>query len=285
MRGPADMSTQPEPLPPERRAVPRAGAQPARRAMFAVFRLVAENVRGFHAAVGALLVAGLAVIVICVGFFAMLADEVMEGGTQKFDDSVLLWMNRHASPALTDFALNVTALGAGTVVWLVVIVASVFLWSSRHRWSVALLWVAILGSGLINSVMKLFFNRPRPQLFPWRAPYAGLSSFPSGHSMTSMVCYATLAYLVARLEPNRFLRRFTFGVTALIVVLIGLSRMYLGVHYPTDVLAGFTMGLAWASFCALGLEALRYFRHRKPEVVVQEKDLDATATEGPQGAD
>ena len=285
MRGPADMSTHPEPLPTERRTAPRPGPQPARRAMFALFRLIAENVRGFHAAIGALLFAALAVIAICVGFFAMLADEVMEGGTQAVDDSILLWMNRHASPELTDVALNVTALGAGPVVWLMMIVASVFLWSSRHRWSVALLWVSILGSGLINSVMKLFFNRPRPQLFPWRAPYAGLSSFPSGHSMTSMVCYATLAYLVARLEPNLFLRRFTFGVAALIVVLIGLSRMYLGVHYPTDVLAGFTMGLAWASFCALGLEALRYFRRRKPEVAAQEKDLDATVAEGPQAAD
>jgi undecaprenyl-diphosphatase len=279
------MSTHPEPLPPERRDVPRPGPQPARRAMFALFRLIAEHARGFHAAIGALLIVALGVILVCVAFFAMLANVVMAGGTQAADDAVLLWMNQHESPELTDVALNVTALGAGMVVWLVVIVASVFLWSSRHRWSAALLWVSILGSGLINSVMKLFFNRPRPQLFPWRAPYAGLSSFPSGHSMTSMVCYATLAYLVARLEPNRFLRRFTFGVAVLIVGMIGLSRMYLGVHYPTDVLAGFTMGLAWASFSALFIEALRYFRHRKPEVAAQEKDLDATVAEGPQAAD
>jgi undecaprenyl-diphosphatase len=276
------MSTHPEHIQHDRRIEPRAGSQPGRRAMFGLFRWVGEHVRGFHAAVGALLIAGVVVIVLCVAFFAMLADEVMEGGTQKFDDAVLLWMNRHASPPLTGFALDVTALGAGTVVWLVVIVASVFLWVSRHRWSAALLWVSILGSGLINATMKLFFNRPRPHLFPWRVPYAGLSSFPSGHSMTSMVCYATLAYLITRLEPNAFLRRFTFALAAILIVSIGLSRMYLGVHYPTDVLAGFTTGLAWTAFCALGLEALRYFRHRKPEVAAQEKDLDATVTEGPQ---
>lgn len=252
--------------------------------MFGLFRWVGEHARGFYAAVGVLLIAGLAVIVICVAFFAMLADEVMEGGTQRFDDAVLLWMNSHATPWLTGLALDVTALGAGTVVWLMVIVASVFLWVSCHRWSAALLWVSILGSGLINATMKLFFNRPRPHLFPWRVPYAGLSSFPSGHSMTSMVCYATLAYLIARLTPNAFLRRFTFVLAGLMIVLIGLSRLYLGVHYPTDVLAGFTMGLAWASFCALMIEALRYFRHRKPEVAAQEKDLDATAAEGPQAA-
>lgn len=283
MRPPIRMSTQPEILDQERRTSPR-GPQPARRAMFALFRLIGGHVRGFHAAVGALLIGALLVIVICVAFFAALADEVMEGGTQAFDDSVLLWMNSHESPWLTGLALDVTALGAGTVVWLVAIIASVFLWSTRHRWSAALLWVSILGSGLINASMKLIFERPRPQLFPWRVPYAGLSSFPSGHSMTSMVCYATLAYLIIRLEPTPFLRRFTLAVAALIVVSIGLSRMYLGVHYPTDVLAGFMTGLAWAAFCALGLEAVRYFRHRKPDVAAHEKDLDATVTEGPQRA-
>jgi undecaprenyl-diphosphatase len=253
--------------------------------MFALFRLVAGNVRGFHAAVGALLVAGLAIILVCVGFFALLADEVMEGGTQRFDDSVLLWMNRHASPPLTGVALDFTALGSGLIVWLVLLAASVFLWESRHRWSVGLLWVSVLGAGLINTVMKTIFHRTRPHLFPWRTPYAGLSSFPSGHSMTAMVCYATLAYLVARLAPTAFLRRFTIGMAAVLILLIGMSRMYLGVHYPTDVLAGFAMGLAWASFCALGIEALRYFRHREPAVAAQEKDLDATVAEGPQGAE
>ena len=275
------MSTQPRTF--EERTQPRADASRPWW-LSRLFHWVGKHVSGLYGAVGVLLIAGLAVIVASVSFFGMLADEVMEGGTQQFDNSVLLWMNHHATPWLTGLALDVTALGAGTVVWLVVIVASVFLWVSCHRWSAALLWVSILGSGLINATMKLFFNRPRPHLFPWRVPYAGLSSFPSGHSMTSMVCYATLAYLITRLEPNVFLRRFTITLATLIVVGIGLSRMYLGVHYPTDVAAGFAMGLAWASFCALGIEALRYFRHREPAVAEQEKDLDATVAEGPQAA-
>lgn len=250
--------------------------------MFGLFRWIGDHFRGFHTAVGALLGGALLVIVLCVGLFAALADEVMEGGTQKFDNAVLLWMNAHASPFLTGIALDITALGAGTTVWFVVGVASVFLWTSRHRYSALLLWVSMLGSGLINMAMKLSFNRPRPRLFPWRVPYAGLSSFPSGHSMTSMVAYSTLAFLVARLVPSHFLRRFTIIVAGVMIVLIGLSRMYLGVHYPTDVLAGFATGLAWASFCALGIEALRYFRARKPEVVAVEQDLNATPAEGPE---
>jgi undecaprenyl-diphosphatase len=272
-------------MPGDRRSEPRTGGDVAANAKFRLFRWIGDHVRGFHAAVGALLFVGVALILVCVTLFAALADEVMEGDTLPFDRAVLLWMNHHATPQLTGLALDVTALGAGTVVWLVVVIASVFLWSSRHRWSAALLWVSIAGSGLINTIMKLFFHRERPHLFPWRVPYAGLSSFPSGHSMTSMVCYATLAYLIARLVPSAFLRRFTIGVAAVIVVLIGLSRMYLGVHYPTDVAAGFIMGLAWASFCALGLEAIRFFRHRQPEVAAQERDLEATATDGPEGGD
>ena len=275
------MSTQSDRMPGERRDAPRSGNQPGRRAIFGVFRWVGDHVKGLYGAVGVLLFVGMALILVCVAAFAALADEVMEGDTLPMDNAVLLWMNRHATPALTGLALDVTALGAGTVVWLVVIVASVFLWVSRHRYSALLLWVSLLGSGLINTIMKLFFSRPRPHLFPWRVPYAGLSSFPSGHSMTAMVCYATLAYLIARLVDSRFLRRFVFALAAVIVTLIGLSRMYLGVHYPTDVLAGFTMGLAWASFCALGMEALRYFRHREPAVSVHEQDIEATATDGP----
>ncbi|HET7228826.1 MAG TPA: phosphatase PAP2 family protein [Longimicrobium sp.] len=265
----------------DRRANPRAGKEPGKRVVFSLFRWVGEHVQGFYGAVGTLLFVGVALILLSVAAFGALADEVMEGDTLAMDNAVLLWMNRHASPALTGFALDVTALGAGAVVWLVAIVASVFLWSSRHRWSVVLLWVSIVGSGLINSTMKMFFERPRPQLFPWRVPYAGLSSFPSGHSMGSMVFYTTLAYLVARLVDSRFLRRFVFVLAGVIVTLIGLSRMYLGVHYPTDVLAGFAMGLAWASFCALMMEALRYFRHREPAVAAHEQDLDATVSDGP----
>ena len=262
---------------PDTKPAPDGGT----RALHSVFRMVGEHVRGFYSAVGALLLVGIGLMVLAGVGFAALADEVMEGGTQRFDDAVLLWMNAHASPMLTGVALDVTALGAGMVVWMVAIIATVFLWASRHRYSVALLWIAVLGSGLINMTMKLFFNRPRPHLFPWRVPYAGLASFPSGHSMGSIVFYLTLAYLVARLEPSVFLRRFTFVAAGVIVLAIGLSRLYLGVHYPTDVLAGFAMGIAWAAFCALALEAVRYFRHREPAVAEHEKDLEATADVGP----
>lgn len=244
-----------------------------------VLRWIGQHVRGFYSAVGLFLVAGLAVILLAGLLFAKVANDVMEGETQAFDEAVLLWMHERATPKLTGIALDVTALGAGTVVWLVVIVASVFLWSTRHRYSAVLLWIAMIGAGLINSSLKAFFARPRPQLFEWRAPYAGEDSFPSGHSMGSAVAYLSLAYMVARLETSRGLRRFTYVVAVVIIVAVGITRMYLGVHYPSDVMAGWAMGVVWMLFCALSIEAIRYFRHRKPEVAAMEENLNGVATE------
>ena len=122
------------------------------------------------------------------------------------------------------------------------------------------LWVAIAGATLLNLLLKATFSRPRPDVFPWLVPHAGQSSFPSGHAMTSTVAYLTIAYLVARLQPSAALRHLTLAFAALVIFSVGLSRVYLGVHYPSDVMAGWVAGVAWASVCALGLEVVRHFR-------------------------
>jgi undecaprenyl-diphosphatase len=247
---------------------------PERGALRPLLRGIGRLVGGFHAAVGTFLLLAMLVMLAGVAAFAALADAVTEGKTEAADRAILLWLNRHASPRLDDFALNVTALGSGHVVGILVALAGVYLWGSRHRYSAALLWIALGGSWILSSLLKAFFNRPRPDLFPWRTPHAFQASFPSGHSITAMVGYATLAYLVARLIPQRGLRWFTVGAAATIVALVGWSRMYLGVHWPSDVLGGYATGLAWASFCGLGLSAVRYFRFRRPELVGDEEDLE-----------
>lgn len=274
---------------PERRTRSRKGPTNALwNGFFRTLRWIGGHVRGFYGAIGTFLVLGLAMVLVGIFLFAQLAEWMAAGATQRFDDRVLLWMNQHGTPWLDTMALEVTALGAGLVVWMVVLVASAFLWATRHRYSVLLLWVAVLGGGVLNTALKMSFDRPRPQLFEWKTAYAGLSSFPSGHSMTAVIVYGTLAYLVARLESKRLLRWLTLGVTALVVLLIGVSRMYLGVHYPSDVLAGFVAGTAWAVVCALGIEAIRYFRRREPEIEEKEKDLekriDLAEPEEPEGA-
>ncbi len=270
------MSAHPQPKEEERAShVPPTPPDPPPGPVLALLRWIGRNVRGFYGAVGVFLIVGVVLILIAGFGFAHLAEEVMEGETQAFDHSVMVWMGSHGTPTLTILAQEVTALGSGIVVWMVVLVSSAFLWTSKHRYSVALLWVAMIGSGIISSALKAFYDRPRPDVFPWRVPYAGEASFPSGHSMTAMVGYATLAYLIARLETSKALRRLTFGVAAVVIAAIGLSRMYVGVHWPSDVLGGFAMGLAWSAFVALGIEAIRYFRTRHPAMEEVEQDLDA----------
>ena len=260
----------------------RAGPlRPLWNVLYRLFRWIGRHSRGFYAAVGAYLLIGLALVVVAAVGFAHLAARVMAGDTQVMDETVLRWMNDMGAPWLDTVALEVTALGARLVVWMVVLVASVFLWHTRHHYSASLLWVAMIGGGIVNSAFKMGFDRPRPDVFPWRTQHVGLASFPSGHAMTSIVVYGTLAFLVARLAPTRWLRGLTWGVAMLVILLIGWSRLYLGVHYPTDVLAGFVIGAAWAVVCGLGIEAVRYFRRRRPEVVVEEKDLGGPGPTAP----
>jgi undecaprenyl-diphosphatase len=254
-----------------------------RRSLTRILLWIGEHVRGFYAAVGVFLSIGLALAISTLLLFIGTAALVAEGLTQRVDRAVLLWFNAHATPRLDGAALEFTSLGSGYVTIIVVIVASAFFWETRHRYSAALLWLAVLGGWGLSRALKMLFDRPRPDLFEWRVPYAGSSSYPSGHSLSAMVVYATLAYLVVRLESSRTLKRVTIAVFAAIIGIVGLTRMYLGVHYPSDVVGGYLVGFAWATVCALGIEAIRYFRGRRPEVVREERDLERGVLPEPSG--
>jgi undecaprenyl-diphosphatase len=250
----------------------RAGRREA-GPLYALLGWISRHVRGLHAALGVFLLIGFGTLMGAILAFAGLAALMEEGVTQHVDDAVLLWLNAHASPGLTEIALEITSLGSSAVVWLTVLIASAFLWAARHHYSVLMLWVAMVGGTVINLTLKGLFGRPRPHLFAWRTQLVGHSSFPSGHALTSVVLYATLAYLLARMGGTRALRRLTLAAALLLILLIGLSRLYLGVHYPSDVLAGFLVGLAWSTFCALGIEAVRYLREHKPDEPLEETGL------------
>lgn len=259
----------------ERRSEARAGRNgPILGPFFGLLRWIGSHFRGFHAALGAYLIAGLAAILVSIVIFGTTASLVSRGRTQQLDERILLWLDAHATPWLDGAALEVTALAGVAVVWLVLMLATVFLWRTQHRYSALLLWVSYVGASLINFTLKAMYDRPRPALFEWRTPMAGHSSFPSGHSTTAVAVFASLAYLIVRLEPTRSMRRMTLAIAAIVITLIGASRLYLGVHYPSDVIAGFMVGLAWATFCALGIEAVRYFRTKKPDVGEDEKDIE-----------
>ena len=185
------------------------------------------------------------------GFFNV-ASEVMEGDTQTLDRRLLLMLRNPANPAdpigsrsFEEVMRDVTALGGFTVVTLVTVVATLaFLIHRRPRH--ALVMAGTVGLADISSeILKRVYHRPRPDLVP-HGSYVYSASFPSGHSTLSAAMYLTLAMLIASLEPHRGTKVMVYALAALLMLSIGVSRVYLGVHWPSDVLAGWSLGAAWA---------------------------------------
>jgi undecaprenyl-diphosphatase len=257
----------------ERRIQPRSRVHIARDALFKFLRLIARHVKGFHGPVLAFLLIGL-LGASAVAFFAFWARVVTRGMTTPLDEFVLRWFAAHRTPLLNSIMVQVTSLGNPTTLLVLLAVSSLFLWLTQHRYSVYLLLIGILGGTIINTALKFFFHRQRPSVVQWVTQVSS-QSFPSGHAMMSLIAYGSIAYLVGRLEPTRAMRVTTWVFTVIIILAIGISRVYLGVHYPSDVIAGYVGGLAWLSFVTSGITAMQYFSSRKPEVEQMEKDLHA----------
>lgn len=260
-------------LTPERRAETRSRFDLARDLLYGALRAIGRHANSFYAALGIYLIAGAAIAIAFTWLFVELASHVQSGATQAFDDAIMQWMGTHRVAWIERSLLEITALGTGLVLMMIVIIAALFLRATQHRFSAFLLLVASAGGLILNTILKSSFDRPRPRLFEW-VTNPSSSSFPSGHAMGSAIVYFTVAYLVARLERRRWTRAVTIFTALLLVLLISVSRLYLGVHYPSDVLAGMVIGLAWAGFCLAGLEAVRVFGLRfRPKVLEQEEDL------------
>jgi undecaprenyl-diphosphatase len=239
--------------------------------IYAGLRKSAGHARSLYATVGIFLVAGAVLAIAGTLVFAELGEWVHKGSTQAFDVAILRWLGAHHTAALTAAAVELTYLGTGTVVLAIVGVSTLFLWHTEHRVSAQLLLTAVAGGIVLNNALKLVFNRSRPDVFEWLTT-ASSSSFPSGHAMSATICYGTVAYLVARLQKHRWSRVLTLCGAALLILLICLTRIYLGVHYPSDVIGGIVVGLAWAGFCMATLEAsIVLARHRAPQALAHEQ--------------
>jgi undecaprenyl-diphosphatase len=246
--------------------------------IFGVFRLIRRYVENAYTAFGIFLLAGAAIAIAFTYAFSEIAQKVRAGHTQQFDDAVMRWIAAHQYKGLQTAALEITSLGTGTVVGMIVLIAGLFLWLNSHKHSAILLMAATLGGLVLDNLMKIGFNRPRPHIFAW-GTYAMSSSFPSGHAMSSAIVYGTVAYLAARLQQNVASRILTLTLAALIIFLICFSRLYLGVHYPSDVAAGVLIGLAWAAFCMAILEATQlYAKHNAPQMLKDEHPAPAGAS-------
>ena len=145
---------------------------------------------------------------------------------------------------------DITALGGVTVTTLMTLGAAGFLLLSGKRGAALFVVVSIAGAALLSSGMKLGFERPRPDLVP-HGVEVYTASFPSGHATGAAATYLTLGALLARFQSRRRLKVYLLSIAVLLTVLIGLSRLYLGVHWPSDVLAGWTLGASWALLCWL----------------------------------
>ncbi len=203
----------------------------------------------------ALVLAGL--FAACIWAFVRLADEALEGEAAGFDTAILLGLRNPADPSdpigpgwLEEVARDVTALGSMTILIGMTLAAAAYLWLAGKRRSVALVLASVGGGIAASSLFKRGFDRPRPDLVP-HATEVYTASFPSGHAMLAAVTYLTLAAMLARVQPTRALKVYLFALAAFITMLVGASRVYLGVHWPTDVLAGWTAGAAWALACWL----------------------------------
>jgi undecaprenyl-diphosphatase len=209
----------------------------------------------------------LAVLVLVAGVlgFYRLAGAVRAGRTQHLDEQILRSLRDPDDPSRTigppwagEVGRDLTALGGVACLCLITAAVAGFLLLTRKYAALAFLLLAIGGGLLLSTLLKSAFDRPRPDVVP-HLSYVGTSSFPSGHSMLSAVVYLTLGSLLARLvEPVR-LKVYFLVVALLLSFLVGSSRVYLGVHYPSDVLAGWCAGLAWAVLCWL---LARYLQRR-----------------------
>lgn len=198
---------------------------------------------------GALLVA-----VLSLNIFGEIVDEVLDGETRAVDQSVLvLFQDLKSSNSLfgaewfSEMMRDITGLGGVGILTFITLVASFYLYLIRRYWRAVYVLCAVGLATLTSNSLKLWFARPRPDIVPHES-YTYLPGFPSGHSFLSAVVYLILGAILAETQSRKRLKFYFIGLAVFIVFMIGLSRIYLGVHWPSDVLAGWMIGAAWATF-------------------------------------
>lgn len=218
-----------------------------------VWRWAKSRVSSYEpAVVVAFLVASLAAFA-----FLRLTSEMLEGETRGFDGAILSALRQPQDlslpigpPWLTKALTDITSLGGVTVLAMITVLSAIYLLLIRKRITALFVVLSVLGGWLISNGIKIGVARPRPDLVPHLVEVHDLS-FPSGHAMVSAVTYLTIGLLLAQTQSSRAARYYFVSVAVALTFLIGISRVYLGVHFPTDVLGGWSAGAAWACLCWL----------------------------------
>jgi undecaprenyl-diphosphatase len=195
--------------------------------------------------------------------FGEVADEIGEGSTLSFDRALLLALRSSADPTdpigphwMEELARDITALGGITVMSLLTIAVVGYLRIARRPHAAAFVGLSVLGAVILTPVLKRIFERPRPDVVSHLAG-AFTGSFPSGHAILSTSVYLTLGVLLARLHKSTRIKAYVLFWAVGLAVLVGVSRVYVGVHWPTDVLGGWAAGAAWAALTWILARALQ----------------------------
>lgn len=190
-----------------------------------------------------------------IWIFAALANAVREGETRQFDEWVLHALRQDTDRSqlkgprwLTWGAQDITALGSPTVLGLTVLAVTGYLLLHGLYRNGLFIFVASVGGWVLNWLLKLAFSRARPGVVPHLREVMS-SSFPSGHALTSAAVYLTLGTLLMRIAEGRLAKYYCIAIAMFVTFLVGVSRVFLGVHYPTDVVAGWLIGMSWALLC------------------------------------
>lgn len=215
------------------------------------------------------ILAGLLLFVMLLWGFVEVADEVAEPGGVGMDSRILLALRDPADAAdpigphwVEEAVRDLTALGSMVVVALVTVTVVGYLVLQERLRSALFLVVAVVGGVALGALLKGIFDRPRPDVVPHMVEVLS-ESFPSGHTMVSAVVYPTLGVMLSRTVSRTRTRLYLLMVAVGLALIVGVTRVYLGVHYPSDVLGGWTLGFAWALLCWLAVRWLQ--RHRTVE--------------------
>ncbi|MEZ5656349.1 MAG: phosphatase PAP2 family protein [Sphingobium sp.] len=193
----------------------------------------------------------------------LLGSEVAEGDTFALDKMIITSLRTANNPGLpitpywvTSTAIDCTALGSRAVLTLITLLALGYLLAVRRVSTACFVALAVAGGAALSVAIKSFFLRPRPEIVPHLVSVS-TPSFPSGHAMNSAIVYLTLTVLLARSERNRSVQVYLVGSAVAVTLLVGSTRVFLGVHWPSDVLAGWAVGAIWAASCSLLAKRLR----------------------------
>lgn len=186
--------------------------------------------------------------------FIELAEEIGDNETHSIDRKILLSMRTPGNSSdplgpiwFEEAVRDITALGGVTVLSLITLAVICYLCLQRKSHTAFVVFIAVAGGMILSTLLKAIFGRPRPDVVS-HLYHAFHSSFPSGHSMMAAVTYLTLGALLAKSQPNRLLKLYFISLAMIITAIVGVSRIYIGVHWPSDVLGGWAAGAAWALF-------------------------------------